>query len=251
MGTLNAGYCNSVAMQVCCALESMFDVPGRADVPILRVRTQLKKLVTYVLSSVFVLTAAGCDGSADSQTMAISIYNYTSSSLYDIHIQAASSKFNVDSSARGGSVFQDLADAGTLTDGRRYTSESDVCCFLMSKASLKSGLRIVWSEVYDLDAFRQPGSGYDERRDRGSHPGAIWCTTIVRVEGEVTQQTNKLVLHFLPDGAVIAVLGSYLADRPLDGTEVARHESDHVERKTCRTETENPWYGAPAKRHME
>ncbi|GGZ05358.1 hypothetical protein GCM10007388_43830 [Pseudoduganella plicata] len=184
--------------------------------------------------------------------MSISTYNYTGNSLYSIHVQEASSKFNIDSAAAGGSIFLDNADAATFEDGRPYTSKSDVCCFAMSATAAKSDIRVVWSEVYDLSAFRSnEPSAEDERNNRGAPPGAIWCTAIVKVRGELTPLTNKLVLHFLQDGVVIAVLGDSTANRPLDESEVAGHVVDQAKGKTCKIQADNPWYGAAPKKHQE
>jgi hypothetical protein len=212
----------------------------------------MKRSFFYILFLAISLLAAGCEGGTAAPAMAVSSYNYTANSLYSIHIQQASSKFSIESAAPGGSIFIDNADTATLQDGRPYTFKSDVCCFTMSRAAAKPDIRVVWSEVYDLSAFRsnEPSADY-EKTNRGAPPGAVWCTAVVRVRGEVTSTTNKLVLHFLQDGLVIAVFGDAHANRPLDDSEVAQHSVEKAKGKTCKTETDNPWYGVPVRKYQE
>lgn len=187
-------------------------------------------------------------------TFTTTAYNYTKFNLYNIMYKDASVRFDIDDAADGGSVFFRGRNKVNLDNGREIPSSGDACCVIWSKPTDRPlRIRVVWSVIYDLDAF---DGKLDDRRDKRSFKdrgrGSAWCEAVVDVApASADVQADRVVFHFLADGTIRANLESFASMQPLSAALVKQHATTLPEGEYCKREIDNPFYGIPRKPHRE
>ena len=220
----------------------------------------MKKIILIVFS-IFMLI--GCDSEEketrlqkelNDKTFTTTSYNYTRYDLYSIAFKEISRPFKMDDAPSGGSIFFRNSSNAELDNGTRVAFSSDNCCFIWDKPiNQPLRVKVVWSVVFDLDAFdRHTNYEYDERTSRGSAPGSRWCQAIVDIlPASGSERPTTVFFHFLNDGTVQARMGTFKTGSPLTAELVSLHSTPLPRGQFCRQEIENPFYGIPRKPHRE
>lgn len=208
-----------------------------------------------------VLFLAGCDGPEKDlrwrqnqlqQTLNTSVYNYTDSNVTEVYFKFANLPFKIEEAAYAGPVYFRNASQTTMDNGQTVYYSSSACCFYWDKSVQPPvSLRVVWQVVYDLDLFEGESGRFDHRASRAAAPGSRWCELVVPVRAPYPAQFDNLRLHFLRDGAVVALVGDGKLEQPLPSAEVAVHAMTLPKGSHCQHEIDNPWYGIPRKPHRE
>lgn len=208
-----------------------------------------------------VLFLAGCDVSEKDlrwrqnhvqQIVNTSVYNYTDSNVTEVYFKFANLPFKIEEAAYAGPVYFRNASQTTMDNGQTVYYSSSACCFYWDKSAQPPvSLRIVWQVVYDLDLFEGESGRFDHRTSKAAAPGSRWCEQVIPVRAPYPAQFDNLRLHFMRDGAVVALVGDGKLEQPLSSVEVAAHATPLVKGKYCQHEIDNPWYGIPRKPHRE
>lgn len=207
------------------------------------------------------LILLGCDASENGvnwrrqeleRTMNTSVYNYTGHNLTEVRFKLASLPFKIQDAAAAGSVYLRNASKIKMDNGQSVFYSSRDCCFYWDKNTRENvSFRVVWQVVYDLSLFEGESGNFDHRTSKQAAPGSRWCEAIVPIRGPYPEQADNLVLHFLRDGTVEALLGDGKDEKPLSSAEVASHAAQLPKGQYCLKEIENPWFGIPRKPHVE
>jgi hypothetical protein len=187
-------------------------------------------------------------------TFTTTAYNYTKYDIFNILYKDASVPFNVESAANGGSVFFRNSGTVLMDNNQEVAGGGDTCCLIWNKGTGKPlKIKVVWSVIYDLDSF---DGKLSEKRDirsfKGRGRGSAWCEAIVEVQpAEVDVKADRVVLHFLVDGTIQAVLATLKTEKPLPSSIVGQHSTPLPEGQFCKNEIDNPFYGIPRTPHRE